>query len=574
VRLKLGVVLAAVLAVSVAIPAPAGAMRQTFPGLNGKMVFAQGGDIWTVNPDGTGQTNLTASPETEFGPAPAPDGAHIAFFRTAPGGRDVIVTNDIGSTETPIIHFAGSDAFNLAYSPNGSQLAVLFSDRVVVLDLNTLTVARTFNAPSKPRAGPPAFNGMDWSPDGSRVAISESLTIDEFTGAIEPGELWNASMATGAVSTLCPNCARPPENPLDIWSPSGVAWSHDSSLVWYLDNIDLGQLLAVTPGGGLSRWVRDVESPGQISPDRRTFAVGKSGYMHTLSLVPQGAPVQVTQPPGRDVEVQWSPDGTRLEVLRCYGSANCAGAGTTWELFTIGIDGMGKFTLVGPQSTFVSLRRWLPFINSYPRPKAASPIDVSLVPAYATCGSPNRQHGGALSFGSCANPQQTSGQLTVGTPDANGRAANSTGSVRLTVVNDNTGTPADEADVTVRVNVTAVKLRSDLSDYGGEVRLQALVRATDKLNQPSPTPSGLGAATVSDVEFGPSVPCLPVPDPVIGSACFLSTSVNALIPGLVVGGARSIWEFGQVRLYDGGPDRDGDTAGDNTLFMTQGVFVP
>ena len=42
----------------------------------------------------------------------------------------------------------------------------------------------------------------------------------------------------------------------------------------------------------------------------------------------------------------------------------------------------------------------------------------------------------------------------------------------------------------------------------------------------------------------------------------------------MVGGARSIWEFGQVRLYDGGPDADGDTAGDNTLFMRQGVFVP
>jgi hypothetical protein len=60
----------------------------------------------------------------------------------------------------------------------------------------------------------------------------------------------------------------------------------------------------------------------------------------------------------------------------------------------------------------------------------------------------------------------------------------------------------------------------------------------------------------------------------IGSTCSLSTTVNALIPGLVVAGARSNWEFGQVRLYDGGSDGDGDTQGDNTLFAAQGLFVP
>jgi hypothetical protein len=38
-------------------------------------------------------------------------------------------------------------------------------------------------------------------------------------------------------------------------------------------------------------------------------------------------------------------------------------------------------------------------------------------------------------------------------------------------------------------------------------------------------------------------------------------------------GKRAIWELGQVRVYDGGPDGLAATA-DNSLFAVQGVFVP
>jgi hypothetical protein len=84
----------------------------------------------------------------------------------------------------------------------------------------------------------------------------------------------------------------------------------------------------------------------------------------------------------------------------------------------------------------------------------------------------------------------------------------------------------------------------------------------------------LGAATLKDVTFGPSVPCVTTPDTTIGSACSVSTTVNTLIPGLVVGGARAIWQLDQINLNDGGPDADGDTAADNTRFMRQGMFAP
>ena len=58
---------------------------------------------------------------------------------------------------------------------------------------------------------------------------------------------------------------------------------------------------------------------------------------------------------------------------------------------------------------------WQPIpINAYPRPKGATPVHASLVPAYEPCASPNRQHGPPLAFASCNPPAQTSDELTVG----------------------------------------------------------------------------------------------------------------------------------------------------------------
>ena len=71
---------------------------------------------------------------------------------------------------------------------------------------------------------------------------------------------------------------------------------------------------------------------------------------------------------------------------------------------------------------------------THPRPKGATPIRMSLVPAYAACAAPNRTHGPPLAFASCNPPAQASAQATVGTPDAFGGAANSTSYLLLRAI--------------------------------------------------------------------------------------------------------------------------------------------
>jgi hypothetical protein len=46
-----------------------------------------------------------------------------------------------------------------------------------------------------------------------------------------------------------------------------------------------------------------------------------------------------------------------------------------------------------------------------------------------------------------------------------------------------------------------------------------------------------------------------------------------VLPGAVVEGRRAIWALGPVQLFDGGSDGVASTT-PNTLFATQGVFVP
>jgi hypothetical protein len=67
--------------------------------------------------------------------------------------------------------------------------------------------------------------------------------------------------------------------------------------------------------------------------------------------------------------------------------------------------------------------------------------------------------------------------------------------------------------------------------------------------------------------------CTSTASTTIGATCSITINLAAVIPGVVPEGKRAVWEMEQVQVYDGGPDGDAATD-DNTLFATQGIFVP
>ncbi len=180
------------------------------------------------------------------------------------------------------------------------------------------------------------------------------------------------------------------------------------------------------------------------------------------------------------------------------------------------------------------------------------------------------------SFPSCNPPVYSSTNLTNGSPDANGAAANLMGSVKFTVLRTPGG--PDDSDVAITGSVTDIRCRpgttpcpsanaADGADYAGELRMTFILRLTDR---------GAGdiPATVQDMPFSATIQCAASTSTAIGGACATTTSADALIPGSVPEGERSIWEVAQVQIYDGGPDGSVATPSGDKVLLRQGVFVP
>lgn len=203
--------------------------------------------------------------------------------------------------------------------------------------------------------------------------------------------------------------------------------------------------------------------------------------------------------------------------------------------------------------------------DGYARPRGATPLRVPLVPAFQECTAATNTHGAPLAFGSCS-PSPASAHLTVGTPDANGHPAGSVGFERLDAIAGDPTTPVNEADLRLSISATDVRRSSDLSPYPGTLAATNGLRITDR------DPIDSEPAT-TDLSFSVVVPCV-APATAAGSTCNASTTANAIVPGVIQEGRRTIWALDQLKLYDGGADDDGASTADNTLFETQGVFVP
>jgi hypothetical protein len=218
---------------------------------------------------------------------------------------------------------------------------------------------------------------------------------------------------------------------------------------------------------------------------------------------------------------------------------------------------------------------------THPRPKGATPLRVSIVPSFKPCTSPNRTHGAPLAFPSCAPPVQTSTYLTVGSPDANGAAANSVASIRLDVQAGVPGPPED-SDVLIKssgsdirctpaggASVCATANAADGPDYSGELQGPATIRISDHYIGPNLNE----AATVQDIPFPVNATCVATTSTSIGGLCTANTSANAAVPGSVKDTQRAVVEIQQLQINDGGADGTVATP-DNTLFGVQGIFIP
>jgi glucose/arabinose dehydrogenase len=249
-------------------------------------------------------------------------------------------------------------------------------------------------------------------------------------------------------------------------------------------------------------------------------------------------------------------------------TANGIAAGPDGLYFTDLYKDVNAATPIDPGANILRVRFGSP-PQSHVRPKSAVKFRAALVPSFRECTTSNRMHGPPLAHPSCGPPVENSAFLTTGTQDANGNGSNMVGSVKLTAKPGNTGTSADEADVLMSVNVTDVRRKNNLADYTGQLQVAVSPQITDTLNGPTLADS----ATISALNLRYTVPCQATASTSAGSTCSVSTSADAVTPGTIVEGRRTVWEIPAVRVFDGGSDGQASTS-PNTLFARQGIFTP
>jgi Tol biopolymer transport system component len=133
---------------------------------NGKIAFTRGGDIFTINPDGTNETNITNNEAgNDVGPDYSPDGSNIIFYTTRDGNAEIYRMNSDGSNPVRLTNNPAADS-SANYSPDGSTI-VFESNRdgnVEIYKMNadgSNQVRLTNNTTVDTQ---PAF-----SPDGSKI---------------------------------------------------------------------------------------------------------------------------------------------------------------------------------------------------------------------------------------------------------------------------------------------------------------------------------------------------------------------------------------------------------------------
>jgi Tol biopolymer transport system component len=288
-----GAAFAIAVASALAAPALSSSAGAVVPGANG-MIVCEGGrgdprnpEVFSINPDGTGEQVLTDHPLRDGDPSVSPDGTKIAFESFRDGGSEVYVMNADGTGVTRL----------------------------------------TFNGPAEDR-------GTSWSPDGTRIAFHSA----QFPPAVPgPGHSALEIFTMNADGT---DQVRLTNNNFQDSLPS---WSPDGTKIAFTSNRDGGDFEIYVMNADGSNPTRLTNSAGEDahpmwSPDgtKITFHSRRTGNLDIFTMNADGTGVtQVTATPTFEFFPVWSPDGTKITYT---GDTLEPG---NFDVYVMNVDGTG-----------------------------------------------------------------------------------------------------------------------------------------------------------------------------------------------------------------------------------------
>jgi Tol biopolymer transport system component len=207
----------------------------------------------------------------------------------------LVVANPDGSGSWPISFDGG--LFQVAWSPDGTQLAGATGGRIVVMNPDGSGVRQVVSEPDAADASPA------WSPDGSKLAYVRYVPGQGsviFTVGVD---------GQGAKQVAPSTCELDP-----AWSPSGTKIAFAgcggpfASGIWTM-NADGTDPVRITEVGGHPAW----------SPDGSRIAYSRGVQPDIYSIAADGTgDRQLTSGHLGDIDPAWSPDGRQIAFLRLY----------------------------------------------------------------------------------------------------------------------------------------------------------------------------------------------------------------------------------------------------------------
>ena len=167
-------------------------------------------EIYIMNPDGAGQTNLTQHKASDFQPAWSPTGEQILFASTREGMSDLYLMDADGANVRKVFKDSRS-RFAPAWSADGRQISYVRTDAV-----RELYIASLDKKIEKRIATVGRFDGYsNWSPDGTRIVFDAPLRQGHTTSRIHVFNLTTHQQEVLLGKVVLTSMNSP------AWSPSG-----------------------------------------------------------------------------------------------------------------------------------------------------------------------------------------------------------------------------------------------------------------------------------------------------------------------------------------------------------------
>ena len=232
-----------------------------------------GEDVYLVNGDGSGVTNLTNSAESEGHPAWSPNGKRIAYEREgdiwsmdATGGHPMRLTDAEVAEEHP------------AWSPDGKRIAYQRANPGSLgpgLRVDALWTMKADGSDQTPLTGYELYDysgtaGFDWSPDGKRIVFSGvaywsgSQSVQAVLANPAPPRrgIYRIDADGSGLTAVVDNSL---DNRQPMWSPDGRRIAYiargfpggDQPAGLYVINLESGNRYRVAAEGQAAAWSPD-----------------------------------------------------------------------------------------------------------------------------------------------------------------------------------------------------------------------------------------------------------------------------------------------------------------------------